>query len=246
MRQKIEVNIGDRTGKLEIIEKLNNKDYGITGQLFNARCDCGNITRIRACDYKSGHKKSCGCSIKTRGKPEPFNKNKYIGKKFHQLQIIDYIGTDRTSTKVLFHLFKYQCDCGKIGEISTSKIGRNISCGCALRKGCGEMNGSYFGKIKEHSVKRGIEFHITKEFLWDLFLKQNRKCALTGVELSFQSKSLVFDGTASLDRIDSSKHYTEDNVQWVHKTVNNIKQSLTEKELFDWASLIVEHNKGRF
>ena len=246
MRPKIQINIGDRTGKLEIVKSINAKDFGRTGQMFQAKCDCGNFTRILAHEFKNGHKKSCGCLTKNKPKPLPFNKDKYIGKKFHQLEILDYLGTKRTNSNALIHLFKFVCDCGTEGEITTGHIGRNISCGCAYKKGVGEMSGSYFSKIQQHATKRGIEFNLTKEFLWNLFLKQERKCALTGIELDFQSKTIVFDGTASLDRIDSSKDYTEDNVQWVHKTVNNIKQTLSEKELFDWAKLIVNHNQGRF
>ena len=38
--------------------------------------------------------------------------------------------------------------------------------------------------------------------------------------------------TASLDRIDSSKGYTEDNIQWVHKDVNQMKMDLPEQRFF--------------
>lgn len=245
MRTKLEINIGDRAGKLEIIEKLNGKDYGITGQLFNAKCDCGTITRLRGSEFKNGHKKSCGC-LKRDMKRVLFKPENYINKKFHKLKILEFLGSRRNNSGCVQRLFKYLCDCGNTGEITTGDIGKNLSCGCAYKKGCGEMSGTHFARMKRHAKKRKINFDLTPEFLWELFIKQGRKCALTGVELIFQSKTLIFDGTASLDRIDSSKHYTEDNVQWVHKTVNNIKQSLTEKDLFDWASLIVEHNKGRF
>lgn len=36
--------------------------------------------------------------------------------------------------------------------------------------------------------------------------------------------------SASLDRIDSSKGYSINNVQWVHKDVNFAKQSMTMKD----------------
>jgi hypothetical protein len=42
-----------------------------------------------------------------------------------------------------------------------------------------------------------------------------------------------------LDRIDSSKGYLEDNVQWVHKDFQKIKLDLTEDSLLDWAKKIV-------
>jgi hypothetical protein len=46
-----------------------------------------------------------------------------------------------------------------------------------------------------------------------------------------------------LDRIDSSKGYTIDNVQWVHKIVNIMKHDVEEKEFFNWCKLITERNK---
>lgn len=40
-------------------------------------------------------------------------------------------------------------------------------------------------------------------------------------------------GTASLDRIDSSKGYIEGNVQWVHKYVNVMKWDFSMEEFLD-------------
>ena len=50
-----------------------------------------------------------------------------------------------------------------------------------------------------------------------MFLKQNKKCALTGLDIWFgiSTKEKTHgkkEQTASLDRIDSSKGYTKDNV----------------------------------
>lgn len=48
--------------------------------------------------------------------------------------------------------------------------------------------------------------------------------------------------TASIDRIDSSNGYIEDNIQWVHKDVNMMKQKMTNIELIEMCKLIVENN----
>ena len=50
--------------------------------------------------------------------------------------------------------------------------------------------------------------------------------------------------TASLDRIDSKKAYTLDNVQWVHKTVNQMKWTLASKEFIEWCKTIAQNNKS--
>lgn len=54
-------------------------------------------------------------------------------------------------------------------------------------------------------------------------------CALSGQELSMK-----FGGrTASLDRIDSTRGYEPDNVQWVSCEVNMMKRNLTQERFLD-------------
>jgi hypothetical protein len=63
---------------------------------------------------------------------------------------------------------------------------------------------------------------------WDLFLKQDKKCALSGWPLEFPVGRSIHGGTASLDRINSNKGYTSDNVQWVHKDINKLKNAFDQ------------------
>ena len=50
-------------------------------------------------------------------------------------------------------------------------------------------------------------------------------------------------GTASLDRIDSKKGYTIDNIQWVHKDVNKMKMDLQEEDFFRIVKEIYEYKQ---
>ena len=95
----------------------------------------------------------------------------------------------------------------------------------------GEIGGGYWGKIKKGASNRGLEFSISKEDAWELFIKQNRKCALSGQLLSFHRKSKY--RTASLDRIDSSKGYEKDNIQWVHKDINMSKWAFSQSRYIE-------------
>ena len=75
--------------------------------------------------------------------------------------------------------------------------------------------------------------------------KYNRKCALSGIEIKFITSNSEYcskEQTASLDRIDSTKGYTLDNVQWVHKAVNNMKMNLTDQNFINWCSIIHRYN----
>lgn len=113
-------------------------------------------------------------------------------------------------------------------------------------KGYKELSGTLYNKYKRGAEKRGLEFNVTPQFLWDLFIKQNRKCALSGIEIYFSKtegrKRDTKEITASLDRIDSNKGYTEDNVQWVHKKVNTMKMQMEEKEFISFCKEIAKYN----
>jgi hypothetical protein len=74
-----------------------------------------------------------------------------------------------------------------------------------------------------------------------LFIRQNKKCALSGIDISIE-----FDGsgTASLDRIDSLKHYTIDNVQWVHKDINKMKMDFPQESFIKMCKLVSDNWYG--
>jgi hypothetical protein len=120
------------------------------------------------------------------------------------------------------------------------KVGNNHG----LWKGHGEISLTYFNHIKNGASKGGrrtkkIEFNVTIEYLWALFLKQNRRCAYTGEELRFGTfKDEARLATASLDRIDSNKGYVEGNLQWIHKTLNVMKQDLPSDIFITWCKKV--------
>jgi hypothetical protein len=129
--------------------------------------------------------------------------------------------------------------------------GNYKSCGClqyALNyknprwKGFEEISQSFIYSIMRGAKDRNMEFSVSIEYLWNLFLKQNRKCAISGVDLRFQKRISDHNATASLDRIDSLKGYLEGNVQWVHKTVNQLKWDLSNDELMTWVNTIYKYN----
>lgn len=143
-----------------------------------------------------------------------------------------------------------KCSCGKEKIISCSdlKTGRVKSCkSCANRKYVGEISGYYFNHIKYDAKQRGLEFKLTKEYIWDLFLKQNKMCKYTGKLLVFGNgyKERNNVRTASLDRINNKIGYIDGNVQWIHQIVNFMKQKLSEEEFFFWVELIAEKRKWR-
>lgn len=147
-----------------------------------------------------------------------------------------------------------QCKCGYTnqGRLSTLYRGESTQClGCRGQasskkyfKGIGQLTQSYVYHTQKSAESRGIPFELSKEQLWDLFVKQDGKCALSNLELCFyknyKNKS---EQTASIDRIDSSKGYTIDNVQWIHKHINYMKVDFNQSQFIELCDLVSKHKK---
>lgn len=93
---------------------------------------------------------------------------------------------------------------------------------------------------------RGIS--INKKDAEKLFLKQQGKCSLSGLEIVFPKTLKDFrlgNYTASLDRIDSSIGYEINNIQWVHRKINLMKNIFSMKEFLELCELITKNNKEK-
>jgi hypothetical protein len=109
-------------------------------------------------------------------------------------------------------------------------------------------------------INKNRDFNINYDFVNDLLIKQNYKCALTGVDLVHEQTLFA----ASIDRIDNLIGHTIGNVQIVCRGINLAKNKgsnddiklflrcLCEKEIFvpqkfsrDYLSSIVRNSIGR-
>tara|TARA_Y100000310_G_C20445312_1_gene698109 strand:- start:235 stop:624 length:390 start_codon:yes stop_codon:yes gene_type:complete len=109
-----------------------------------------------------------------------------------------------------------------------------------------EIHGSKWHVIKRNAQKRNLPFEITIQQAWELFLAQGRKCALSGKTLQFHTLAGSSDCTASLDRIDSSKGYTINNIQWVHKVVQLMKWDAQQDEFIHFCKQIYEYTQKEY
>jgi hypothetical protein len=115
-----------------------------------------------------------------------------------------------------------------------------------LGSGHGEISGQYWGYLRRGATARSLVFDLAIEDAWSLFLRQERKCVLTGWDLCFWSAwNKRKEQTASLDRIDSTKGYIPGNVQWVHKNINKMKSDFTQKDFISLCNAVARtHPKG--
>lgn len=181
---------------------------------------------------------------------EYFKKHNIFGK----LTVISLEPTTQDKNGRSRRFCKCLCECGKEIFVERFNLIRNQtkSCGCNRYpkgkssrkwKSVGNLHASTLGRFKWNANSRHIPFELTLEEGWELYQNQKGLCALSGVPITFNSTSKICDGTASLDRIDSSKGYVKENVQWVHKTINFMKHTLTTEDFLNWCKIIVDRQR---
>ena len=168
-----------------------------------------------------------------------------IGNKYKGWTVID--GPKKNKNNSL--LWKAECDCKQTTRWfqanALTKVDGNFECNiCAgatrvpnftAKNGrVGELTQNKYTRLKTAAKQRNMEFTLTKEYLWELYLKQNKICAITGDILPDIKK-------ASLDRIDSSIHYIEGNVQWVTYQANVSKHIMSMSELVEFCTKVLNH-----
>jgi len=175
-----------------------------------------------------------------------------IGYTYGKLTVI----SEHSKTRNNHYRYTCKCECGNTTNVLLTHLQRSntTSCGCDKKSignthhqwnGVGEISGNFWHNHIVRSAnggkRRTLELDINKEYAWDLFLKQNRKCALSGIELKFPSKWKDPIYTASLDRIDSGLGYIKNNVQWVHKDINMMKNKFNQNYFIDMCKKIANN-----
>lgn len=89
-------------------------------------------------------------------------------------------------------------------------------------KGYEDIPGKLYSQFRDNAARRGLEFSVSIEQLWDAWKSQEGRCRYSG-------RLLSLGHDASLDRRDNLIGYTLDNVQWVHKDVNRMKSNFSEE-----------------
>lgn len=174
------------------------------------------------------------------------------------LCIIDLTGCKFGDLMVLYRdnqsdkkypLWVCKCHCGQIIKVRGSYLSGGQTSRCRLcahkqteNNVIGVIPQSYWSQTQKGANRRNIDFTISPEYAWELYKKQDGKCAYTGLRISFRDNGRNIKHTASLDRISSNKPYEIDNIQWVHKDINRMKQNLDEAIFLYYCTLI--HKKS--
>jgi len=81
---------------------------------------------------------------------------------------------------------------------------------------------------------------VDANYLYDLFKKQNRKCAITNIDLTIEQNHPL---CLSLDQINPSDGYKEGNVQWLAWCVNRAKGDLSLNDFYDMCEVVLNNRK---
>lgn len=104
---------------------------------------------------------------------------------------------------------------------------------------------TYLNHLRRGARIRNLDFAITEADIREIF---TGKCAITGLPISLGDPAFRRDGAgsqyknrnASVDRIDSSKGYTRENIQWVHVDINFMKQDMSIDNFIEMCKLAAQ------
>jgi transposase len=184
-------------------------------------------------DYYNIPIKSCSDYVRlTLGKIELIQE--YIKNNKSIKQISQEYNTGYTNIQTLLKKYKIQKrECHKF------KRGQDNP----LWKGGKIIPASLHYDYKHGAKRRNLLFDITIQDMEEQYIKQNGICAISGIKLNISaSRNKTKESTASLDRIDSSKPYIKENIQWVHKTIQQMKWNINQDQFIEWCKIIAKNN----
>lgn len=155
-----------------------------------------------------------------------------IGDKVWKLTIIDKVFRPTPSGRRRSN-YACLCECGNdkvvYAEGYNLKNGRFKSCGCLRKRANGLSNTIEYRlwkSAKDRSEKKGCEFTITLDDI-----KIPLVCPLLEIPIVMHSTRERHYNAPSIDRIDSTKGYTKDNIWIISHRANQLKNDSTLAEM---------------
>lgn len=242
---------GQRYGKWLVVEGNTRRSYD-NMLLHKCRCECGNEAYLPGTRLLKNLSTMClECARKLPMAPGMKTLVDLTGRVFGKWTVL-HRALDTRGTSASWCCV---CECGREAvRVGSSLVNQKttmcVVCAGARRsgsanhqwKGYEEISSRYITRCKRQAASRGLAYEVSVEYLWSLFLKQDRKCALSGVEIKFGRSDVAGNHTASLDRIDPSVGYVQSNVQWIHYKLNHMKMDMQQLEFIEWAAKVANHS----
>ena len=253
---------GQRFGKLTVRERYDKK--GRT--YWSCDCDCGTKGVIASSnDLKSGDKTSCGCVRELY-----IREHDLTGQKFGRL-IVKEKSQRRSANGDIYYVCDCDCGKKGIEVVRSSLVAKDshkqVSCGCWVKEGHNSVNRNsdrksaitktLYTKLKVRNRKLGFGDEIIT--ITDFANLIERPCAYCGITESDSSKEpysyrakqkeivsyhinldYVYRHNG-IDRIDSNKGYTLDNVLPCCKYCNAAKLDHSQTDFLEWVERVYSH-----
>ena len=98
-----------------------------------------------------------------------------------------------------------------------------------------------FLAARDRANKKGIPFNLTKEYLKELWDEQEGKCAISGIEMTFDQCKGRTATNVSIDQINPNEGYVIGNVQLVCMAVNQFKSDFSMDEIYMFCESILKN-----
>jgi hypothetical protein len=95
---------------------------------------------------------------------------------------------------------------------------------------------------RQTAARKGLPHELTISDLVKMWNDQDGRCAYTGVQMKYDGAGSP--ESVSLDRVDSSKGYTKDNVVLCGVLINRMKNDQPVEAFLRWCELAVSHHKA--
>ena len=191
---------------------------------------------------------SIGKIVKAKPKYNPIINN-LVGQKFGKLSVLEDSG-QRTDLGQI--LWKCQCDCGHITYVIGTRLksGHTTSCGCKAQRYFNRKQTSnkekeksaitrIIGRYKAKAKERNIKWMLSRDDFINISEKPCFYCVISSsMNLNINGYIYLYNG---VDRVDSQKDYTPDNIVPCCKQCNIAKSDMSLTEFYQWLNRISNH-----
>ena len=202
----------EKYGRLTPVRKL--EGYG-GRNVWECRCDCGNLCHVRMSNLKSGHTKSCGCLRKEKQKKKFHD---LTGMRFGKLTVINFVSQKSGGPS----LWNCRCDCGNMTQQYGPNLRRGlvVSCGCVRResgKKQYEQNIHYINGTQLELVRSKKIWKTNKTGVKGVY--QEKRTGKYIASMTFQGKREILGRFQTLEEARQAREQAEEErdrkIQWM-------------------------------
>lgn len=159
--------------------------------------------------------------------------NDYKGFKYHKITVLKKTKEFKKVGKGRLRLWECLCDCGKTFKLYSKQIWRKSPKSCGCWSGNDPINTNAIS-CRSHYINtaknKNLEFSLTKEKFKFLIYDNCFYCGSPPAQINKLKDNPYLIPRNGIDRINSSKGYTDENSVTCCKICNSMKSSLSQED----------------